>query len=284
MDNLAAFSSRGPTFDGRMKPDLVAPGSSVQTAYANEEGKTVDVHGTSYSGPVVAGNAALVRQYFEEGKLPCQSEDCKLDPSGTLVKAVLLNSAHSLEKVQVTEPGMEKKHLEELKEYDSNQGMGLIQLDRTLPIRGYNKINAIVRNDKEISDRESHDIYIVATPGTCMDTSYKHDFSATLTWYDPAGSVSCAKCLVNDLDIMVHGITQNGHIKGSSKVFPNGATHKDNNNNVERIRFEMEGTKRYRIRIKASNLATATTTFSMIATGCFKEIPKPTSSISDVMI
>ena len=69
---------------GRMKPDLVAPGVSVLTAYAHENGKTVQVYGTSFSGPVVAGNAALVRQYFEEGKLPCSWGNCKIDPSGSL--------------------------------------------------------------------------------------------------------------------------------------------------------------------------------------------------------
>lgn len=267
-----------------MKPDLVASGSSLQTAYANEEDKTTDVHGTSFSGPVVAGNAALVRQYFEEGKLLCKSKDCKLDPSGSLLKAVLLNSAQPLKQVEVTKPGMEKKLLEEVREYDNNQGMGQIQLDNALPIPGYNKIDAIVRNNQEISDKESHDIYIVATPAKCMDTSYKHKFSATLAWYDPAGSISCAKCLVNDLDIMVQGITQDGDIKSNSKIFPNGANRKDSTNNVERIRFDMEGTKRYRIRIKAANLATAKTSFSMIATGCFKEIPKPELSISNIMV
>jgi len=64
IDYLAAFSSRGPTYDGRMKPDLVAPGASVLTAYAHETDKTVEIYGTSYAAPVVAGNAALVRQYF----------------------------------------------------------------------------------------------------------------------------------------------------------------------------------------------------------------------------
>ena len=91
-----------------MKPDLVAPGASVLTAYAHEKGKTVQSYGTSFAGPVVAGNAAIIRQYFEEGHFPCDFTDCSFDPSGSLIEAVLLNSAQSLKQVQVSEPGLKK--------------------------------------------------------------------------------------------------------------------------------------------------------------------------------
>ncbi len=79
-----------------MKPDLVAPGASVLTPKAKHPGETVQSFGTSFSAPTVAGNAALVRQYFEEGKLPCDRSNCSFDPSGSLVKAVLMNSARTL--------------------------------------------------------------------------------------------------------------------------------------------------------------------------------------------
>ena len=261
-----------------MKPDIVAPGASILTAYAQETDKTVQGYGTSFSGPVVAGNAALVRQYFEEGKFPCTWKNCAFDPSGSLVKAVLLNSAYSLKQVQISRPWLKKHVLEEVGEYDSNQGLGLVQLDQTLPIAGHNKFHAIVRNNKTIKDKQIHDIFIRATPFKCLNTSYKHQLSATLTWYDPAGATSCAKCLVNDLDIMVHWITSKGKVKAGSKVFPNGATHKDYDNNVERVRFKMQGKRRYRIRIKAANLAVAQTKFSLIATGCFKVISNPAAA------
>jgi hypothetical protein len=235
--------------------------------------------GTSSSGPVAAGNAALVRQYFEEGKLPCKrTNGCTIDPSGSLVKAVLLNSAQSFEKLQVTKPLLEKRNVQgTFSVHDSNQGMGLVQLDNTLPISGHNKLNAIVRNNKTINDGEFHDIFIKATPNTCLKEPYKHDFSATLTWYDPAGAVSCTKCLMNDLDIMVNMITPDGKVKRNSKVFPNGGTQKDSENNVEHIHFEMTKSRRYRIRIQAANLATAQQNFSLIATGCFKVISNPSS-------
>ena len=260
---------------GRMKPDVVAPGASVLTAYAHESGKTVDAYGTSFSAPVVAGNAALIRQYFEEGHLPCKNGNCKLDPSGSLLKAVLMNGGTSLKQVQVARPWLTKHLLEELNEYDNHQGMGLIQLDKTLPIKGHNRINAVVKNNEVIGDGQFHDIFVRATPGKCISTSYRRDFRATLAWYDPPGTSSCAKCLLNDLDITVHAVNARGKLINGSEKFPNGANHKDNDNNVERILFKMKGRRRYRIRIKADNLVSATTKYSMIAVGCFKIISAP---------
>lgn len=278
IDYLAAFSSRGPTDDNRMKPDVVAPGAAVLTASAHEIDKVVQVYGTSFAAPVVAGSAALVREYFEGGRLPCKCANCALDPSGTLVKAVLLNSARPIKQVQDVSPWLNEKKvvLEEICEYDSNQGMGLIQLNQTLPIPGHNKFNAVIKNNKKIMNGEFQDIFIKATPYKCLNTSYKNDFSATLTWYDPAGAVGCVECLVNDLDIMVHWITRNGKVKPGSKIFPNGAGQKDKINNVERIRFKMQATRRYRVRVKAFNLAMNHTQYSMIATGCFKVTSNPT--------
>jgi hypothetical protein len=262
-----------------MKPDLVAPGVSIHTAYAHEDGKTVQISGTSFAAPAVAGNAALVRQYFEEGNLPCSwTNDCNFNPSGSLVKAVLLNSAQNIEAVQVSQSGLDKKTLETVSEYDSNQGMGLVQLDRTLPIPGHNKFSALVRNNKVINEGDVHDIFIRATPGKCLNKPYKHDFSATLTWYDPAGASGCTKCLINDLDLIIHWISANGKVNYESRVFPNGGTEEDDTNNVERVRFKMTSTRRYRIRIHAANLATAQQNFSLIATGCFQVISNLASS------
>lgn len=59
---LVGFSSRGPTYDGRIKPDVVAMGSNVYAA----QPATLDVYsgvsGTSFSSPLTAGVAALILQ------------------------------------------------------------------------------------------------------------------------------------------------------------------------------------------------------------------------------
>lgn len=61
---MADFSSWGPTHDGRVKPDLVAPGVNIYSTYpGNDYGWA---SGTSMSGPVVAGSLGLIAQLYRE--------------------------------------------------------------------------------------------------------------------------------------------------------------------------------------------------------------------------
>ncbi|MDZ7377575.1 MAG: S8 family serine peptidase, partial [candidate division KSB1 bacterium] len=59
---LVGFSSRGPTYDGRIKPDVVAMGANVISAQPNTLSDYRGVSGTSLSSPLVAGVAALILQ------------------------------------------------------------------------------------------------------------------------------------------------------------------------------------------------------------------------------
>lgn len=65
---LAYFSSVGPTSDGRLKPDLVAPGYSVLSARAysleQESCSLQEMSGTSTSVPVMAAAATMLREFF----------------------------------------------------------------------------------------------------------------------------------------------------------------------------------------------------------------------------
>ena len=72
LSGISSFSSRGPTRDGRQKPDLTAPGSRIAStmsssvAFSNSlvmpDGKHVVMEGTSMASPHVAGTVALMLQ------------------------------------------------------------------------------------------------------------------------------------------------------------------------------------------------------------------------------
>lgn len=85
---VAGFSSRGPSMDGLLKPEITAPGSaivlakpgSVENDAAAIGTSTMKNSGTSFSGPIVAGAVALVR-------------DARPYMNAEEVKAVLMNTA-----------------------------------------------------------------------------------------------------------------------------------------------------------------------------------------------
>src|SRR3989304_1153740 len=52
---LAYFSSRGPTADGRIKPDVVAPGGTITSAAAGTPAGDVQMSGTPLATPAVSG-------------------------------------------------------------------------------------------------------------------------------------------------------------------------------------------------------------------------------------
>lgn len=69
-DEIASYSSRGPTDDGRVKPDIVAPGSDITSTYPDG---FESLSGTSMAAPHVSGTAALM---LEESNLtPSEAED-----------------------------------------------------------------------------------------------------------------------------------------------------------------------------------------------------------------
>lgn len=57
---ITSFSSYGPTFDGRIKPDLVAMGSNVYAARVSDTTRYTSVSGTSFSCPLTSGVVALI--------------------------------------------------------------------------------------------------------------------------------------------------------------------------------------------------------------------------------
>ncbi|MDP2749511.1 MAG: S8 family serine peptidase [Nanoarchaeota archaeon] len=80
-DAIASFSSRGPTSDGRIKPDLVAPGVAIISTW--KDGVFVSASGTSMATPHVSGAVALLLE-----------KDASLSPAA--VKSILKANALDL--------------------------------------------------------------------------------------------------------------------------------------------------------------------------------------------
>jgi serine protease AprX len=64
-NQIASFSSHGPTADGRIKPDVMGMGVNVRVAYPATQGYTTK-SGTSMSCPIIAGICALVLEKFPD--------------------------------------------------------------------------------------------------------------------------------------------------------------------------------------------------------------------------
>lgn len=264
-DYLAHQSSRGPTMDGRMKPDLVAPGYTILTAKSKDEAMVEQVYGTSFSVGVVSGSAAIVRQYFEDG----HHDGIPISPSGSLVKAILMNGGQEIDKVQNQ---FTNAMLETTTAYDHHQGMGRINLLSSLPLSDDPRKLRIFDNE-ELKARSRRRMFIKAKTSRCESS----ELSVTLAWYDIEGAHGCTKCLMNDLDLWVERINPAGEIISGQKYMPNGLGkgQRDAKNNVERVRFDMTNGHRYQIIVKSQNFATETQRFSLVATGCFINTKKP---------
>lgn len=276
---VAYFSARGPTLDGRIGIDVVAPGSYILSSASDplvsgecddSEGTRYD-QGTSMAVPVVSGSAAIIRQYFEEGWFPSgiKQSQHKMNASGALIKAVILNGAQSMNGVQdksgATRP---------VSDYDQYIGYGRLDLLTSLPLNGKNTFRAIALDRKKIS-RNEEEIITFHIDKTECDSDY---LSATLVWMDPPAANGCTRCLINDLDLYVEKRGEN------RKYFPNGKTVPDSNNNVERIRLPVVHGDEFTMHVHGKNLASNNQSYALILTGCVTEgfnsplTLKPTSS------
>ena len=187
---LAAFSGRGPTDDGRLKPDVVAPGTNILSSCSKYTGAGTlwggfnkDLcysGGTSMSTPLVAGAAALVRQNLMEKR-------GMKAPSASLIKATLMHTAIDLYPGQYGEVGRLKGQ-ELLKPGpNADQGYGRVDVSKAVSV-----------SVKLVDEKEG-----LATDETKEITLPDGTKKVTLVYTDAPGSTAAQKALVNNLDIAV---------------------------------------------------------------------------------
>lgn len=258
-DGMAAFSSRGPVDDGRVKPDLVAPGTNIVSArsHAPGAGTLFGVHetnpnylyaaGTSMATPLTAGLATLTRQWL--GVTHGLS-----NPSAAALKAVLLNTTQ-----------------------DMGAGQYGTGATREIPAARPNSVNGWGRASAGfMTAPEPFGLWVVdRTAGltTGQVLTYTHTptqslqvvtstqpLRVMLVWTDPPASLSAATQLVNDLDLTVFGPT--GLVYRG-----NGGGSADRLNNVEGVIIPNPAVGVYTATVSAYNVPLGPQPFALVTAG-----------------
>eukprot|EP00741_Cyanophora_paradoxa_P023678 tig00021612_g22872.t1 len=247
-NNLATFSSYGPTFDGRVKPEVVATGFFVISANADSASDSFNCGlraeiGTSMSAPVVAGAAALVRQYFREGWWPSgtkRAADAIPAPQASLLRAAMVNGARPVTGTVASDlahpgstctaaVGCKRTSVGPPSEPAPNafQGYGRVRLDTVLYFSDSPFQMAFCDGYFAPGDNTPVRVNMTVT-GTLR---------ATLAWTDPPGKANAQVPLVNNIDLTLTAPNSTAF----TFVHPNGGDLPDNVNNVEHIEYSPPG-------------------------------------------
>jgi subtilisin family serine protease len=94
--SLSDFSSSGPAPDGRIKPDIAAPGEGIMSANGGTQNGYRSMSGTSMAAPATNGSVGLCRSYLRKGYYPSGTAtpaDTWGYVSSAVLKAMILVSA-----------------------------------------------------------------------------------------------------------------------------------------------------------------------------------------------
>ena len=233
---VAYFSSKGPMADGRIKPDVCAPGSYIistrgrmatSTGWGVYEGNTNYMYdsGTSMATPLVSGSAALVRQWLIERR--GYSNEM---PTAALIKAVLMGGAYDLSRDSHADCGGAAPN--------SVQGWGRVDLGESLY-----PTNAAVKLVDRIpfADGETFAVRVTTTNAAPL--------AVQLVWTDYPGEYGAAQALVNDLDLVVSNETT------GAVWFGNGVEDGDRTNSVESVRIASAGAATYSVQVRGADVS-----------------------------
>ncbi len=305
-NGMGAFSSRGPTDDGRFKPDLTAPGiaiistrTSVNQQYEQwgicnvpvaQRTYYLTMGGTSMSNPLTAGAAVLVRQYYSDGWHPNHSATTNasanpgdgFNPSAALVKATLINGAWDMAPGQYgttspqpeIPPNWDRSAGRDLP--NNAEGYGRVDLEHSLfPGSGW--------GDDPARQMEVHDVSPGLQTGqantyTVTVAGNANPLIVTLVWTDPYGATSAATELVNNLDLEVYSPT-------GTRYYPNrkdwtGGTP-DAKNNVEQVVVTSPASGNWTVTVRGTNVpgngqaGTTTQPYALVISGILTTCTPP---------
>ncbi len=185
ISGMTGFSSRGPVDDGRIKPDIAAPGSFILSTKSRSAGACgwgthsanyCYMGGTSMSTPLTAGATALLLEHLIDNR-------GHQDPSSALVKAIFATSAHDMmgQYSDVTNGAGETAP-------NNHEGWGLVDLR--------NALNATFIENESVSTSGNRG-WSFNIPNSAPD------LNIVLSWTDPESTTVASTNLVNDLDLAV---------------------------------------------------------------------------------
>ena len=235
-EGMAAFSSRGPADDNRVKPDISAPGTFILSTKSRSAGNCgwgsyntsyCYMGGTSMATPLTAGAVALLIQHLDEN-------ENYSTPTSALIKAIMTASAHDMEG-QYSSGGDGTNGAKESSP-NIHEGWGLVNMSSAVNASWIDKESLSTNDDRGWS---------FSIPANA------EDFQILLSWTDPASTTTASVNLVNDLDLAV---------KDPSGTWTNLSNDRDN---LRGLKFSNPAQGTWEVHVLGSNVPTGPQFFAL---------------------